>query len=127
MKPGILGLLGVLTVLAAFAADVFLLRFPFVRNGYWAFVPLAVGLALAIVAVVKSRRWTTIVPGVVAVLLVGFYTMARFMSVPAAPPAVGVGETFPDVTLQDHEGRTVRVADAAEKGPLVVVLFRGSW
>ena len=127
MKPGPLALSGSLIVLAAIVADVFLLRFPFIRNGYWTYVPLAAGLALAIVAVAKRRRWTTIVPGVVAVLLVGFYTMTRFMSAPTSLSAVGVGHTFPDVTLQDHEGRPVHISGEAQKGPLVVVLFRGSW
>ena len=127
MKPGLLALGGTLIVLASFAADVLLLRFPFIRNGYWTYVPLAAGLALAIVSVAKRRAWTTIVPGVVALLLVGFYTMTRFLSAPTSPPAVGVGQTFPDVTLQDHEGRSVRIAAEAQPGPLVVVLFRGSW
>lgn len=50
---------------------------------------------------------------------------------------IGVGDLFPDVTLPDHRGRPVRLADMtagtgsdealgfAEGYPLVVVFYRG--
>jgi hypothetical protein len=127
MKPGLVALSGFLTALAAFVADVMLLRFPVIRNGYWTYLPMAAGIALAVTALVKRRAWTTIVPGVLTVLLIGLYTLTRLMAAPDTPPAIDVADAFPDWSLPDHEGRTVRIQHEAQKGPLVVVLFRGSW
>jgi hypothetical protein len=127
MKPGLIALMALLLTLATFAADVMLLQFPIVRNGYWTYVPLAATLTLAVFAVAKRRSWTTIVPSALIILLVGLYTATRLIATPNSPPTVTLTQTFPDWSLPDHEGHTVRIHDEAEKGPLVIVLFRGSW
>ncbi len=38
-----------------------------------------------------------------------------------------VGDSLPDVTLKDVEGKDVKLSDLHTNGPLVVVFFRGSW
>ena len=51
----------------------------------------------------------------------------------AAPQArsrttpVAVGETAPDFTLESHLGGTVTLSKALERGPVVVVFYRGHW
>jgi peroxiredoxin len=37
------------------------------------------------------------------------------------------GDTAPDVTLPDAFGRPTRLSDAWQKGPLVVIFYRGGW
>ena len=127
MKAGLMALIALLLALATIVADVLLLRFPIIRNGYWTYVPLGAALVITGVAISKRRRWTTIVPGVIVFLLAGLYTLTRLIATPNSPPAVAVAQTFPDWSLPDHEGHTVRIHDVAQSGPLVVVLFRGSW
>src|SRR5262245_24200985 len=109
MKAGQIALSALLLTLATFVADVLLLRIPIIRTGYWTFVPLAATLALAIFAVVRRRRWTTIVPGVLVVLLVGMYALTRLISTPNTPPTIAVGQTFPDWSLPDQQNRSVRI------------------
>jgi len=41
--------------------------------------------------------------------------------------AVGFGDRFPGFELLDHRGVAVRSEDLLGRGPLVVVLFRGTW
>jgi len=40
---------------------------------------------------------------------------------------VRIGETAPDFTLEDESGRTVRLAAARGKMPVVLVFYRGWW
>ena len=40
---------------------------------------------------------------------------------------VGVGETAPDFTLVDHQGRKVTLSDSRGKSPVVLVFYRGYW
>jgi len=41
--------------------------------------------------------------------------------------AVGFGDHFPGFELLDHHGVTVRSEELLAQGPLVIVLFRGTW
>jgi hypothetical protein len=127
MKPWMPALAGMLAIVAVILADLMLLGVPFVRNGWWTYGPLAAALGLCIFAVSKQRGAGTIIPAVLGVLLVGLYTFTRFMSAPAAPAALAVGQPFPDATHEDEQGRSVRIGAEAQKGPLVVVFFRGHW
>lgn len=56
------------------------------------------------------------------------------ITVPAGAPGdsarsapVAVGERAPEFTLPDHTGATVSLTKTLERGPAVVVFFRGSW
>ncbi len=127
MKPWLPALAGMLGIVAVILADVMLLAVPAVRNGWWTYAPLAAALGLCIFAVSKRRAAGTIVPTVIGALLVGLYTFTRFMSAPPAPASLAVGQPFPDVTLEDEQGRSIRIGAEAQKGPLIVVFFRGHW
>ena len=41
--------------------------------------------------------------------------------------ALGAGEPFPPLTLDDHEGNPVDLAALWQRGPLVLTFFRGHW
>ena len=41
--------------------------------------------------------------------------------------ALKVGDAAPDVTLPDALGRPVRLADLWQRGPLVLIFYRGGW
>lgn len=43
----------------------------------------------------------------------------------AAP--VGTGETAPDFTLEDQQGRNVTLSASRGKNPVVLVFYRGNW
>ncbi len=42
-------------------------------------------------------------------------------------PSVEVKETAPDFTLTDHRGNEVSLDSLLEKGPAVLVFYRGYW
>jgi len=44
-----------------------------------------------------------------------------------AARAVRAGDSAPDVTLPDAAGSPVRLADLWQRGPLVIVFYRGGW
>ncbi len=127
MKPWAWALAGFALVAAAAVGDMLLLTESWVRNGYWAYVPLAIGQSLAGWAVVKKRSVATISLAVLASFAVAGYSAVRFISTPASPPAVNVSQDFPDFALQDQNGRTVTLGELRRDGPVVVVLFRGRW
>ncbi len=127
MKPWLPALAGMLGIIAVIFADVMLLGVPAVRNGLWTYAPLAAALGLCLFAVSKRRAAGTVLPTVIGALLVAFYTWTRLMGAPAVPETLAVGQPFPDVTLEDEQRRSIRIGAEAQKGPLVVVFFRGHW
>ena len=40
---------------------------------------------------------------------------------------ISVGEMAPDFTLQDQQGRSVKMSAARRKTPVVLVFYRGYW
>ena len=53
--------------------------------------------------------------------------VAQNKSMAARTAPVPVGETAPDFTLADEEGRTVQLSAARGKSPIVLVFYRGYW
>jgi hypothetical protein len=45
----------------------------------------------------------------------------------AANPGLGVGDAAPPFRLADQDGKEIDSAALLEKGPLMLVLFRGHW
>ena len=52
---------------------------------------------------------------------------AKVETVPQRAAPVAVGETAPDFTLQDQNGRKVSLSQARGKSPVVLVFYRGYW
>ena len=40
---------------------------------------------------------------------------------------IGTGDTVPDFTLKDQNGRQVTLSEARRIGPVVLVFYRGYW
>ena len=38
-----------------------------------------------------------------------------------------IGQRFPDIELQNHEGQRVKISQLAGKFPLIVSFYRGYW
>ena len=125
-----LAALSVVAAAGAIAGYVLLFRVAAVRNhpeGY--VVGFAVAVALAALALARSRRWYAwLALGVSTLLLLGGswfnFVAAR---VPATPTALRVGEPAPDFTLPDATGRPVSLGDYRGKKAVVLVFYRGSW
>lgn len=99
---------------------------PFLRaTGLTAWVLLAGALLLALSAARRDRRaWIRGIAGLqLAALLLalwGFFVFARM-------PATRVPERAPDFTLPDQDGRPVTLSAELQKGPVLLVFFRGHW
>lgn len=128
MKPWALALAGFALVAGAVVGDTLLLGVAAIRNGWWTYLAIVPGVALAVAAIAKERSWATIVIGVVAFLAAALYTLTRFIPTPKGEPAVANGAYFPDFFyLKDQEGRDRSLLEFRREGPVVVVLFRGRW
>jgi hypothetical protein len=127
MKPGLLALVALAVAASAATADGLLLHVPAVRNGWWAAIPLALALGLAVVAICRRRAWTTIAPAILVFLLGGIGIGSHFLPVSKAPSIVKQGDAFPDLRLAAHDGTKSWLSDRWRRAPLVVVMFRGGW
>jgi hypothetical protein len=131
--PAVGGL--VLTLAAVVGYFVVVMRFgawlPQIRNDP---VPnrvvVALGLALALLAVIRAsrgrRRLSLILAGVNVVVAGAFTAMLTVGS--ALPPVTGppIGQPAPTFALADQSGRTVRLEDY-RGAPLLLVFYRGHW
>jgi cytochrome oxidase Cu insertion factor (SCO1/SenC/PrrC family) len=57
-----------------------------------------------------------------------FLALAGFAAEPAPPEMTGVavGQTAPDFTLKDQNGRDLSLAASLKKGPVALVFFRSA-
>jgi cytochrome oxidase Cu insertion factor (SCO1/SenC/PrrC family) len=130
MTSGRLAALSLGVALGGVAAYGLLFRVAAVRNHPVIYVAaFAVATALAVLALVRARRWPAWAAlGLSVVLLVAGslfnFVMAR---VPTTPSVLRVGERAPDFTLPDAAGRPVTLADFRGKKPVVLVFYRGAW
>ena len=102
---------------------------PFPIPPEWYLTTLAVATVLAVVAVVRARRWLPFTALGISVVLLGFAGYFNFVlaRVPAPQPAFVIGQPAPDFALPDAAGRPVRLADFRGKKPVVIVFYRGYW
>jgi cytochrome oxidase Cu insertion factor (SCO1/SenC/PrrC family) len=52
---------------------------------------------------------------------------AKVEAVPQRAAPVAVGETAPDFTLEDQNGRKFILSESRGKNPVVLVFYRGYW
>lgn len=121
--------LGFALAAAGVAAYVLLLGERFLRvSGVAAFAPLAVGLGMSLLAWRRAPGWAT---RIAAFLTVGlavafswvFFVVARL----PAPSTFERLDVAPDFTLAAGADRSFHLADEVERGPLLLVFFRGHW
>ncbi len=58
-------------------------------------------------------------------LLVSCYVFSQSETV--YPDGLKVGDTAPDFTAKDQEGKTVNLNETLRKGPVVILFYRGQW
>jgi len=61
-----------------------------------------------------------------SVMLTGI-SQARVETVPQRAAPMTVGETAPDFTLEDQNGRKVTLTEWRGQNPVVLVFYRGYW
>ena len=123
-------LLSVLLSLGAIAGYYAFLRVPAVRNHPALYlVAFAIAAVIAGLATWHAARWPNFVAlGLSMVLLIlGGYFNFVLARVPATPTVLRVGEPAPDFTLPDATGAVVSLASFRERGPVVLVFYRGYW
>jgi peptidoglycan/LPS O-acetylase OafA/YrhL len=124
-------LLGLLIAVASFGSYLVFIDNHWIRSwGIPSVLGLLLGSAICCYALTRRPRWAGTVASLLSVPATAFFIfMMYFMTLPAV-----TGPTDDDLALaslatpiQDHRGKTVRLADYAGKGPLLLVFFRGRW
>ncbi|MFQ5489128.1 MAG: hypothetical protein ACE5GE_00290 [Phycisphaerae bacterium] len=106
-----------------------LLTVPWVRStGVPAFLLMGTGLLVGVPTWRKDRRFLSrLVVGLdVALVAIFFGYFFVFARLPAVG-AVKLGDLAPQFVATDHNGRQVALADALQKGPVLLVFYRGHW
>ena len=130
MTSGRLAALSLGVALGGIAGYVLLFRVAAVRNHPIVYVAaFALATALAVLALIRARRWPAWVALGLAVVLLVAGSWFNFVGarVPNTPTALRVGERAPDFTLPDAAGRPVRLTEFRGKKPVVLVFYRGAW
>src|SRR5215470_6421769 len=96
------------------------------RTGLVAWLFVADGLFMIILAVVASRRIPVLVLSVLSLTLTAFYVAAFFVMM-RIPPATTIYQlaSAPDFTLPDQDGRLVSLHDIRDKQRVLLVFYRG--
>lgn len=97
-------------------------------SGVLMFLMMGLGCGAGLAAARRVRRkWTTGI-AVVNLLLTGFlaygfFVLAKLPAVAGPDEAAAVA----DFTLPDHAGRHVTLYEELEKGPVMLIFYRGAW
>ena len=145
-RRNFLPLAGFLVCLVAFLGYfLFFYQFESTRDIPWvSWILFGIGLILLAVGISRAFRRREIyrgrilgpVLGVLSVAVLGLFLVATTVGsrdLPAAEGAPKVGEKVPDFTLQDAQGRFVRLYDLLGQkagGPgswVVLIFYRGYW
>jgi hypothetical protein len=147
-RRNFLPLAGFLVCLGGFLSYfLFFYQFPATRDVPWTgWVLFLVGLALVGMGLARPFRQperyrgrvTGPILAVLSLAVVGFFflfTVVEARQLPASAGAPKVGEKAPDFSLQDSQGKTVRLYDllgkqAGGSGPpswVVLIFYRGYW
>jgi len=147
-KRNFLPLAGFLVCLAAFLSYfLFFYRFPVTRDVPWTgWLLFALGLGLLGAGLARAFRQperyrgriTGSILGVLSLAVLGFFfllTTVEARNLPASGGAPQVGQKAPDFTLQDSQGKSVRLYDllGAQAGGagapswVALIFYRGYW
>lgn len=133
---------GVLTVLVGFFSYQFFVLFPITRDFPWANLLLfGIGAVLLIIGLFRAFGRPAVYRGrisgpiltalsimAVALFCYGLFYVARQMPDSAGAPRAG--ETAPDFTLPDQDGKSVALHDAltsSDTRAVLLIFYRGFW
>jgi thiol:disulfide interchange protein len=94
-------------------------------SGLTAWMMLASALFLSLSAAWRDRRPWVVGVAVLELCLLGLALWAFFVG--ARLPGSEPPQRAPDFTLPDQEGRPVTLARELERGPVLLVFYRGHW
>ena len=121
--------LAILGTVGTWVADILLLSVPAFRNGWWTLSLFAFPAALLVLSWggEENKKLRIAAVLVLAVGLGGWIAIRLTGQIPAAPPAVAVGDRAPDFMLKDQNGKDVRLSDKTDEGRVVLIFFRGKY
>ena len=131
---------GFLFVLAGFLSYTFFARFPITRDFPWAnFLLFALGGILVVLGLFRAFGKPQIYRGKIfgpilatlGILMFGLFSYVFFYELRQVPPSTGaprVGQTAPEFTLSDQDGKDVSLHDLISRSKAVALIFyRGFW
>jgi len=131
---------GFLFVLAGFLSYTFFARFPITRDFPWANLLLfALGGILLVLGLFRAFGKPKIYRGKIfgpilatlGILMFGLFSYVFFYELRQVPPSTGaprVGQTAPEFTLSDQDGKDVSLHDLISRSKAVALIFyRGFW
>jgi len=125
----ILAIVGLVLIVAAPFALFLTMENAFIRRTLltaWVFV--AAGLLVSVLALRTSRRIPVVILSVLSILLGGFliFSFTVFTKLPAAT-TINELASAPDFTLPDQDGKTVSLRDVRGRDRVLLVFYRGHW
>lgn len=129
-KAGRLALVGTLLTLTGGVSYFLLLSVPWIRTYAIPNILLAVlGVVICFVAVKRRRSIPVILGTAFSTLIATVFLLSIFVLMRLPPPqtAWAVGQSLPDITLPNQDGREVSITDYRGKGPVLLVFYRGFW
>jgi hypothetical protein len=126
--PLVLGLTGLMIVIAGGLSYFALTHLPWFRSGWPNFALMVVGAALGLYAAGHGGKLLKVLAGadVVLLLLFAFALNVAFrLPVPGTAPQTAA--FAPDFSLPDHTGTPLTLSSLRGKGPVLLVFYRGHW
>ena len=131
---------GFLFVLAGFLSYAFFAQFPITRDFPWANLLLfALGGILLVLGLFRAFGKPKIyrgkifgpILGTLGILMFGLFSYVFFYELRQVPPSTGaprVGQSAPEFTLSDQDGKDVSLHDLISRSKAVALIFyRGFW
>jgi hypothetical protein len=129
--PFALAVAGLLMTIVGGVSYYFLLEVPWIRATGWPnLVVMLIGLALGIASARRARRKLTLGLVIGQVLFIALFVVSLtvFTALPEPQSSAEVASRqAPDFTLPDHTGKSVSLAEALARGPVLLVFYRGFW
>ena len=104
---------------------------PYVRTtGQPSATLMCLGAVLSLIGLRFRPRWPGIIASVLCVAMAGtFVWQLYFVRLPSPAPLPQAAKTAGglDFSLRDSAGKTWRLSDFRDKGPVLVVFYRGFW
>lgn len=125
-----LSLVGLLLTLAGGISYFLLMSVPWIRTHAIPNIALAiVGIALCTFALKQRRTKLIIAASAVSYLVAIGFLLSIFvlMRLPAPQTTFAAGQSPPEFTLPNQDGQSISLASYRNKGPVLLVFYRGFW
>jgi hypothetical protein len=76
-------------------------------------------------ALLAPLRLVAVSHGILTLILITLFSATLSAQGPATPPKVG--EKAPDFALPNGDGKLIRLSEYTERGPVLLIFYRGYW